>query len=294
MVTVCDNCSMFSIKRFLWREYCLMSRTFCRDHVPSRTQTYAVWRVFHTSACEQHHHLPTSRIPRIRVAMYDHCKRPKFTVCVEGNIGSGKTTLLEYFASVGDVEILAEPVDKWRNVNGHNLLDLMYKDPHRWAHLFQAYVQLTMMEQHLKNTLSPVKLIERSLYSARYCFVENLYREGKMSEAEYNVYCQWYNMIVQNMDVGVDLIVYLRADPEKVFERIKKRSRKEEQLIPLEYLKDLHALHEEWLIEGKHPLPAPVLVLNANEDLPVMERIFKENAASILCSNQLKESASTN
>lgn len=50
-------------------------------------------------------------------------KRNKpFTVIVEGNIGSGKTTLLNYFSKYRDVEVLQEPVEKWRNVDGHNLL----------------------------------------------------------------------------------------------------------------------------------------------------------------------------
>lgn len=43
----------------------------------------------------------------------------------------------------------------------------MYEDPHRWAHTFQAYVQMTMLEQHLHSCNAPVKLLERSLYSGR-------------------------------------------------------------------------------------------------------------------------------
>jgi deoxyadenosine/deoxycytidine kinase len=50
-------------------------------------------------------------------------KRNKpFTVIIEGNIGSGKTTLLNYFSKYRDVEVLQEPVERWRNVEGHNLL----------------------------------------------------------------------------------------------------------------------------------------------------------------------------
>lgn len=45
-----------------------------------------------------------------------------FTVIVEGNIGSGKTTFLNYFNKKDNVCVLAEPVDMWRNCNGHNLL----------------------------------------------------------------------------------------------------------------------------------------------------------------------------
>jgi len=49
-------------------------------------------------------------------------KNRPFTVIVEGNIGSGKTTFLNHFAKFKDVEVLQEPVNKWRNVQGHNLL----------------------------------------------------------------------------------------------------------------------------------------------------------------------------
>ena len=54
-----------------------------------------------------------------------------FTVVVEGNIGCGKTTFLHHFAKFAKIDILTEPVDDWRNVNGHNLLQLMYEDPSR-------------------------------------------------------------------------------------------------------------------------------------------------------------------
>jgi septin family protein len=48
-------------------------------------------------------------------------KSRPFTVFVEGNIGSGKTTFLNHFANA-DVQLLSEPVEMWRNVEGHNLL----------------------------------------------------------------------------------------------------------------------------------------------------------------------------
>ena len=76
-------------------------------------------------------------------------KRP-FTVIVEGNIGSGKSTFLEYFNTKTIVDVLTEPVEEWRNLCGHNILQLMYEDPSRWSHLFQSYVQLTMTKHHVQ------------------------------------------------------------------------------------------------------------------------------------------------
>lgn len=93
-------------------------------------------------------------------------KKP-FTVFVEGNIGSGKTTFLNHFQKFNDICLLTEPVEKWRNCGGVNLLDLMYKESHRWAMPFQTYVTLTMLDMHTCQTDKSVKLMERSLFSAR-------------------------------------------------------------------------------------------------------------------------------
>ena len=45
-----------------------------------------------------------------------------FTVFVEGNIGAGKTTFLNHFQKYDDVHLYSESVEKWRNVQGFNLL----------------------------------------------------------------------------------------------------------------------------------------------------------------------------
>ncbi|XP_042235744.1 deoxynucleoside kinase-like [Homarus americanus] len=208
--------------------------------------------------------------------------KPNITVCVEGNIGSGKSTLLEYFARFSEVELVSECMDDWRSVKGENLLDLMYKDPERWSYLFQSYVQMTMAKSHAKPSAMPVKLMERSIYSARFCFVENMYLSGKMSEAEYLVYCEWFKKMTEYFDCGVDLVVYLRTDPGLVHERAKKRARTEEQAIPLQYFEELHERHEEWICEEKFPLPAPVFVIDANDDLPTMYTKYKLHTRHIL------------
>jgi len=156
-----------------------------------------------------------------------------FTVIVEGNIGSGKTTFLNHFSKFKDVEVLQEPVEKWRDVQGHNLLvivifnnnmtiyfslshvmykcvviiqGLLYDDPNRWSLAFQTHVQLTMLDHHTKDSKASVKLMERSLYSGRYCFVENLHQSGLMEAAEHAVLSEWFKWIVSNAEVGVDLI----------------------------------------------------------------------------------------
>uniref|UniRef100_A0A8D8LYR0 Deoxynucleoside kinase n=1 Tax=Cacopsylla melanoneura TaxID=428564 RepID=A0A8D8LYR0_9HEMI len=197
-----------------------------------------------------------------------------FRVSIEGNIGSGKSTLLKYFEKFSDVDACAEPVDEWRNVHGHNLLHLTYSDPKRWNFTFQHYVQLTRLQMQTKLTEKKVQLFERSLQNNRYCFVEMARSKGFLSQHEFLAQCEWYDWIENNMDIGLDLIVYLRSCPKTVHERMLKRNRPEENCVPLEYLESLHKSYEHWL--SANP-PAPVLVLDVNQDLGQVQSLYTQN-----------------
>ncbi len=54
---------------------------------------------------------------------------------------------------------------------------MLYNDPHRWGFAFQANAQMTIAKLHAQPAKSPIKVMERSIYSARYCFIENLYEK---------------------------------------------------------------------------------------------------------------------
>ncbi|XP_040354149.1 thymidine kinase 2, mitochondrial isoform X6 [Herpailurus yagouaroundi] len=179
--------------------------------------------------------------------------------------------------------VLQEPVPKWRNVRGHNPLGLLYRDACRWGFTLQTYVQLTMLDHHTRPQTSPVRLMERSIHSARYVFVENLYRSGKMPEVDYVILAEWFDWIVRNIDVSIDLIVYLRTTPETCYQRLQMRCREEETVISLEYLDALHRLYEEWLFKGGlFPVAAPVLVIEADHDRKKMLELFEQNRDRIL------------
>lgn len=205
-----------------------------------------------------------------------------FTVLVEGNIGSGKTTFLNHFKQFEDhVCLITEPVEKWRNLNGCNLLSLMYSQPDKWAMPFQSYVTLTMLQGHTMKTDKPVKLMERSLYSSKYCFVENMYKSKIMEPAMYHILQEWYNFVEKSIPIRADLIVYLRTSPNIVYERIQKRARPEESCVPLKYLEELHDLHENWLIKNQ-AYNSKVIVLNADLDLSQIGTEYKRTEKHII------------
>jgi hypothetical protein len=103
-------------------------------------------------------------------------QQKKLTICVEGNISVGKTTFLQKISNeiieLRDmVEIVPEPVDKWKDVgpDHFNLLDAFYKEPERYAYTFQNYVFASrlMKEQETSKGMKLLRLMERSIFSDR-------------------------------------------------------------------------------------------------------------------------------
>ncbi|XP_056904026.1 thymidine kinase 2, mitochondrial [Takifugu flavidus] len=206
----------------------------------------------------------------------------KAVICVEGNIASGKTTCLKYFGKTNNIEVLTEPVCKWKNVHGHNPLALMYQDPARWGITLQTYVQLTMLVNHLSCPSTSLKMMERSIFSAKHIFVENLFRSGRMPAVDYAVLTEWFDWITTNISIPVDLIVYLQTTPETCYQRLKHRCREEESAISLDYLESIHQLYEDWLVKRTYAaLPAPVLVIPGDHDLQKMLQLYEENRNTI-------------
>uniref|UniRef100_A0A1X7VMT7 Deoxynucleoside kinase domain-containing protein n=1 Tax=Amphimedon queenslandica TaxID=400682 RepID=A0A1X7VMT7_AMPQE len=211
----------------------------------------------------------------------------KLRVAVEGNIASGKSTLLKKLSQLHDVEVLIEPVDKWRDIGGSNLIGRMYQDPKRWSYLFQSYVLLTMMELHHKETASPVCMLERSIFSARFCFIENLHNNGILDDAEYSCYCKWFEYIMKTNPPHLDLIVYIRASPEVCYKRLQERGRQEESPVQLSYLESLHECYEEWLGDKAHHQwhgNTPVLVINGDDDISKDKMIYANHSTKIMSS----------
>ncbi|GAB1863245.1 Deoxynucleoside kinase [Camponotus japonicus] len=205
-----------------------------------------------------------------------------FTICIEGNIGSGKTTFLNHFQNFNNATILQEPVDLWRNVAGVNLLDLLYKDPINYAFLFQSYAQLTRLQLHTMSTPSPYKVMERSIFSAR-CFLENMKRTNMIRDVEVIILEKWYNWCLENANIRADLIVYLRTTPEVVYQRMQARGRKEEDSVPLEYLRQIHEIHDDWLYrQTLFSLPAPVMIIDGDKSLEEMVPQFEKCKDRIL------------
>lgn len=199
-----------------------------------------------------------------------------YTIFVEGNIGAGKTTFVKYFNQFKNVEVVPEPVEMFQNLNGTNLLDLIYTESKKWAFSFQTYVHLLMLQNYLKPTEKKIKMMERSLFSTQHIFIELLLQNKQIERVEYDILKKWHDFTTENFTVGPNLIVYLRAEPDVVFDRVKKRGRAEEIHVSFDYINQIHEMHEKWLWR-KECHDVPVLTLNANLSANEVQKEFERS-----------------
>jgi deoxyadenosine/deoxycytidine kinase len=192
---------------------------------------------------------------------------------LEGNIGAGKSTFLTVLSrTLPNIEVIFEPINNWqKNIYGQSLLSNFYQDSQRWAYTFETFAMACRIREHLKDqeNSNPFRIIERSIYSGHYCFALNGYANGYMSALEWHVYNQWFSMLIPSCKAPRGFI-YVRADPEIAYQRIKKRNRTAEATISFDYVKQIHDYHERFLIHKVDILPSlknvPVLILDCNED----------------------------
>ncbi|HEX2977604.1 MAG TPA: deoxynucleoside kinase [Candidatus Babeliales bacterium] len=200
-------------------------------------------------------------------------KNPR-VVSLEGNIGAGKSTFLKLVERALSVQAIFEPHAKWQQVGGtENLLERFYADGQRWAYTFQTYAFVTrVMEQeaHARKSRYPVQVLERSVFSDRYCFAKNAFEQGLMNALEWKLYQEWFSWLVDGYVAQPAGFIYLRTTPEVCYERLKKRNRSEERNVSLDYLSTIHEKHEQWLIErldiSAIEQNVPLLVLSVDKD----------------------------
>ena len=195
---------------------------------------------------------------------------------VDGNIGSGKSTLVKELGNYFQhVVFIQEPVEIWQKVN---LLDLYYQNKTRWAYTFQMNAFITRAKI-IQENIDKDFIMERSIYSDKYCFAINCYENKLLNEIEWKLYNQWHDWLSKSMSLEGDAYIYLRTTPEIAYDRIQKRNRKEESNISLEYIKQIHNKHEEWLYKRADN----ILVMDGNiENTSKRLENFKEQIKSFI------------
>ena len=230
-------------------------------------------------------------------------------VSIEGNIGSGKSTLLETLKTIfkenSNVLFLREPVDEWEKIkdnDGNTMLQKFYANQELYSFAFQmmAYIsRLTILRETVRDIMNKVSLknnkhendkyiiiTERSLYTDKFVFAKMLYDQGKIEDVMYQIYLNWFDEFAK--DFPVNDVIYVNTDPTKCYERIHKRARIGEEVIPLAYLTACHDYHNAFLDETTG-IKATQLVLNGNQDIFQNSHVIDDWITSIKNFLQISE-----
>jgi deoxyadenosine/deoxycytidine kinase len=193
-------------------------------------------------------------------------------ISIEGNIATGKSTHFDYIKTLNlpNVFFVDEPVKEWLEIkdkDNKNALECFYSDQKKNSFCFQVLAYIT----RLKKVIDMIKLhpngiiiSERCIETDRNVFAKMLYEADNISSIEWETYNYWYNCFAEISQV--DLIIYIKTDPNECKQRILKRNRLEESNIPLDYLEQCHEKHELWL----NSTDKPVICINGNDSIDII------------------------
>ena len=175
---------------------------------------------------------------------------------LEGNISSGKTTLLQKIQNETienkRIRVILEPVETWIDHykdKNNNLLGYFYADTRKWAFPFQMAIimnRFKCVQNAIKKYPHDILVFERSLHTDRKCFAPNCYEQKGISDIEWNIYVEWWDVFMQTEVMVKYKHIYLRTPYEVCYQRMKIRKRDEELKVSKDYLQQIEQKHDIW------------------------------------------------
>lgn len=177
-------------------------------------------------------------------------------IAIAGNIGSGKTTLTTMLARYYGW------TPKFEAVDYNPYLEDYYKDMPRWSFNLEVYFLKQRFKDLLEISKSEKTVVQdRSIFEGVYVFAANNKAMGNLSDKDFETYMGLFESMMMVVEYP-DLMVYLRASVPHLVENIQKRGRDYEQMIQLEYLKNLNDRYEDFIF---HKYQGKVLAVDIDD-----------------------------
>jgi deoxyadenosine/deoxycytidine kinase len=206
--------------------------------------------------------------------------RAKRFVALAGNIGAGKTTAAKLISRHLGFELFDEPVIDNR------FLKEYYADMKRWSFTLQLEFLMRRVEHHeLIHTVAKSCVQDRTLYEDPEIFAKYLHGLGHMSDAELDLYFEYFQRLTQKIVKPDKVICFETPDVNLLLERIRTRGREEEKGIDEQFLRGLNGYYATFPMVLRNKYGVDCLRLDAAElDLRTQEgqRRFLEQIDSFL------------
>lgn len=179
--------------------------------------------------------------------LLDECRY----VVVEGPIGAGKTSLAERLAKHYGANTLLEKPEE------NPFLTRFYKNPARYALPTQLFFLFQRIDE--MRDLAQMDLFHASTVADYLFDKDTLFARLNLNDDEFTLYQNIYQNLVPQTTVP-DLVIYLQASPETLFERVNKRAAPYERQMSNTYLASLAQAYSDFFY---HYSAAPVFIVNS-------------------------------
>lgn len=193
-------------------------------------------------------------------------------IVIDGLIGAGKTTLIHLLISKykdAGLKVCAcfEPVELWRETGA---LAHFYNDVNAHAYEFQTFAFVTRVKSILEtmesNPDADIFIMERSIFTDRYIFVEML--KNKLGPVRMTMYNMWWDMWAKLLPFKPSTWVFLDTSLQEAERRICIRDRSEESSVNIEYQRNLQQTHNTWYnklkADGEHVIIIDSTLMDSN------------------------------
>jgi deoxyadenosine/deoxycytidine kinase len=171
-----------------------------------------------------------------------------YFLAIAGNIGVGKTELTNRLSAELGWMAYYEPVIE------NPYLDPFYRDMQRWSFHLQIYFLSERFKAQVEICQSALPFIQdRTIYEDAEIFARTLCAQGSMTEVDYRNYVALFEVLVSFLRKP-DLIIYLKASPAVLMERIGRRGRPSERAITSDYIARLNEAYDAWMARARREL----------------------------------------
>lgn len=175
-------------------------------------------------------------------------------IAIEGVIGVGKTTLARLLQPSFDAEILLEVFEE------NPFLSDFYADRERYA--FQTQIFFLLSRYHQQRRAVPEFLARGRNLISDYTFAKDaLFARINLAGDELVMYKRVHEALAEKITMP-SLLVYLRASPDTLMQRIAMRDRSYERNMERSYIEKLHNAYEEFF--SKPYDGTPVLTIDTD------------------------------
>jgi len=159
-------------------------------------------------------------------------------IAIEGCIGSGKTTLVQLLAKRIKAKALLEATKK------HPFIKDFYLKPQDYA--FQTEMNFILIHSHQLQKATQANWFDGIVISDFLFDKDFLFASLTLHKPlEINLFQKTFNFL-KNKIPEPDLVIYLKAPVEFLYERIRKRGRDFEKNIPFNYVKNLNKKYDHY------------------------------------------------